>query len=388
MNAVTSKKTPALTVAQPAAASATISCAELVVELCAMFPERGDVVRPMIAAVIAGEHTVVLGPPGTGKSLLVRMMTEAFAASYFERLMTRFTTPEEIFGPVKLSGLQQDRFTRATASYLPAADIAFLDEVFKGNSAILNALLTVMNERVFHDDGKPQPIPLLSLVGASNELPEGPELDALYDRFLVRLVTDYIDDRDSFRAMLIAPAMKMISRVAVRAEQAAARAVVVSNDTLDAIVNLRFACRKAGIVVSDRRWRQCLSLVRAAAHLDGRTVTEPEDLDILEHVLWKKPDERTNVARTIQATVNPAGAEAVKELDAAKNIVERLPAPGTVAPGVYMEKIGSACADLGEIFGRVERLAPSRKVTQAKAEVARMKDDVAKLAMRAAGIKL
>lgn len=384
----TSKKTTGLSVAQPAPATTTITCAELVAELCVMFPERGDVVRAMVTAAIAGEHTVVLGPPGTAKSLLVRMMTEAFGASYFEHLMTRFTTPEEVFGPVKLSGLQQDRFTRATASYLPGAEVGFLDEVFKANSAILNALLTVMNERVFHDDGKPQPIPLLTLVGASNELPEGPELDALYDRFLVRLVTDYIGDRDAFRAMLIAPAMKMASRVAIRAEQTAARAVVVSNDTLDAIVNLRFACRTAGIVVSDRRWRQCLSLVRAAAHLDGRTVTEPEDLEILEHVLWKKPDERVNVARTIQATVNPEGAKAVSELDAACDIFKRLPAAGSVDPGVYMQTIGSACSDMAEILKRVENLAPSRKVTTAKAEVARLKGEVAKLAMRAAGVNL
>lgn len=365
-----------------------ITCAQLIAELVALFPERGDVVRAMIAAAVAGEHTVILGPPGTAKSLLVRTMTKAFGASYFERLMTRFTTPEEVFGPVKLSALQQDRFARATANYLPSAEVAFLDEVFKANSAILNALLTILNERVFHDDGQPQNAPLLTCVGASNELPEGPELDALYDRFLVRLVTSYIEEDAAFRAMLTAPAIEMASRVAIRVEQTAARAVVVSSDTLDSIVALRAACRKANIVVSDRRWRQCLSLVRAVAHLDGRKSTEPEDLEILEHVLWKKPDERVNVARTIQTVVNPAGARAVEELDAAKELFAKLPAPGSTDAGAYMSAIGSACRDLGEIVARVSALPASRKVTAVKTEVTRLKNEAAKLAMRAAGMNL
>ena len=365
-----------------------ITCAQLIVELSNMFPERGDVVRAMVTAAVAGEHTVVLGPPGTAKSLLVRMMTKAFGATYFERLMTRFTTPEEVFGPVKLSALQQDRFARATANYLPSADVAFLDEVFKANSAILNALLTVLNERVFHDDGAAQTVPLLTCVGASNELPEGPELDALYDRFLVRLVTSYIEEDDSFRAMLTAPAMEMASRVAIRVEQTAARAVVVSPDTLESVVSLRRSCRAAGIIVSDRRWRQCLSLVRAAAHLDGRKVTEPEDLEILEHVLWKKPDERVNISRTIQATVNPAGAKAVEELDAAKELFSKLPIPGSIDAGAYMSAIGAACKDMAEILKRVYALPPSRKVTSAKTEITRLKGETSKLAMRAAGINL
>ncbi|HEY2516017.1 MAG TPA: AAA family ATPase [Polyangiaceae bacterium] len=388
MSAVTTLKAPKQTAAHADASAPTISVAQLSTELAAQFPERGDVIRMMLVAAVAGEHVVVLGPPGTAKSLLARSLSKAFGASYFERLMTRFTTPEEVFGPVKLSGLQQDRFTRATAGYLPSAEVVFLDEVFKANSAILNALLTALNERLFHDDGAAQPIPLLTCIAASNELPEGPELDALYDRFLVRLETRYIADRDAFRAMLTAAPIQIASRVAIRAEQSAARAVVVSNDTIDALISLRDACAKAKIVVSDRRWRQCLSVVRAAAHIDGRTTTEPEDLDVLEHVLWRKPDEQSAVARLVQSVVNPNGAKAVEELDAARDLVAKLPTPGSIDAGAYMSAIGSAAKDVAEILARVERLTPSRKVTTAKTEIAKIKRDVAMLAMRAAGIQL
>jgi MoxR-like ATPase len=366
--------------------------AQLVAELEASFPERGDVAKALLTAAVAGEHTVMLGPPGTAKSALARSMSGAFQTSYFEVLMTRFTTPEEVFGPVKLSGLQQDRFTRATAGYLPSAEVVFLDEVFKANSAILNALLTALNERVFHDDGKPNAIPLVSCVAASNELPEGPELDALYDRFLVRVVTAYIGDRDAFRDLLAGIASgtrtNVTAKLDIRAEQLAARNVVVTDETLDALTALREACKAAGIVASDRRWVQCLSLVRAAAHLDGRTSTEADDLETLENVLWRKPDERTAVARVIQTTINPAGARAVEELDAARDLVGKLPAPGSLEPGAYMGTIGTASRDVADILKRLDALPKGRKVDAARAEVLKIKSDIAKRAMKAAGIDI
>jgi len=366
---------------------------QLVAELNAAFPERSEVVAALVTVAVAGEHAVMLGPPGTAKSALARALSAAFQTkSYFELLMTRFTTPEEVFGPVKLSGLQQDRFSRATAGYLPTAEVAFIDEIFKANSAILNALLTGLNERVFHDDGKPVSIPLVTCIAASNELPEGPELDALYDRFLVRVVTDYIADRDTFRDLLANIAggkhTKVAATVDIRAEQAAAKKVTITDETIDALTGLRDAARTAGLTVSDRRWVQCLALVRAAAHVDGRASTLPDDLEILEHVLWRKPDERVSVARTIQTTVNPAGARAVEELDAARELLAKLPVHGSVDPGSYMAAIGSATKDISEILKRVSGLPSGRKVDAAKAEIAKIKQDIGRRAMRAAGIEL
>ncbi len=157
-------------------ATSTITIAQLSQQLNAMFAERGPVIAAVLAAAVAGEHAVLFGEPGTAKSDLARMLKSAFESSYFELLMTRFTTPDEVFGPVKLSALQADRFARALGGYMACCEVVFLDEIFKANSAILNALLTILNERKFHDDGAPVDVPLVTCIAASNEMPEGPEL--------------------------------------------------------------------------------------------------------------------------------------------------------------------------------------------------------------------
>lgn len=368
------------------AVPAVSSVPTLEAELRAAFPERDAAIRALLVAAVAGEHAFILGPPGTGKSLLSRTMAGAFGSTYWEKLMTRFTTPEEVFGPVKLSALQQDRFARAMDGYLPSAEVVFLDEVWKANSAIANALLTALNERIVHDDGAAKRIPLLTCVAASNELPEGSELDAIYDRFLVRLVVDYISDDAAFVSMLTAAPPSVTARVDIRAEQATARTVTVSQPTIDALIALRTACRKAGIVVSDRRWRQCLNLVRAAAHIDGRAVTEPEDLEILESVLWRKPDERGTVGRIVQETISPDGARAVELLDSAREIGARIAGGGE---GVaWLSQVAQAVADLKQLAARAAALTPGRKVVEAQATIAAVQQDVARAAAKAAGLTL
>jgi hypothetical protein len=150
----------------------------------------------------------VTGSPGTAKSALVRAIAQAFGGSYFERLLTKFSTPEELFGPISLKALEQDRYERVTAGKLPEAEFAFVDEVFKANSAILNSLLTAMNERLFHNDGAPAQMPLVSLFGASNELPEGKELEALFDRFRDRTTFTIPMSRVRDRPVPVAPAAR------------------------------------------------------------------------------------------------------------------------------------------------------------------------------------
>src|SRR5690349_21877038 len=174
-------------------------------ELNARFPERRDVIDGALCAVLAGEHVLLLGPPGTAKSALVRALAQAFGGRYFERLLTKFSTPEELFGPISLKALEQDRYARVVSDKLPEAHFAFVDEVFKANSAILNSLLTAMNERLFHNDGAPLAMPLVSLFGASNELPDGKELEALFDRFLLRFDVQYLRRAACFRSVVTGP---------------------------------------------------------------------------------------------------------------------------------------------------------------------------------------
>ncbi len=208
----------------------------------------------------------------------------------------------------------------------------------------------------------------------------------------MRGVTEYISDRDAFDAMVSNAASgkkkEIVGRIDIRAEQAAARAVVVSPETLTALGDLRYACRTAGIKVSDRRWVQCLKLVRAVAHIDGRSSTEPDDLEILENVLWQKPDERTNVSRVIQKTVSPDGAKAVELLDSARDILARLPTPGSLEDGEMTKRLGGANKEIATIIKSLSALPAGRKVSAAKIEVAAIKAKVAKLAAKACGIDI
>src|SRR5512144_1106938 len=176
--------------------------------------ERRRHVRLALLAALAGEHTLLIGPPGTAKSELARRLHLAFADSrYFERLLTRFSVPEELFGPLSISALEQDRYERQTAGYLPQASIAFIDEVFKANSAILNALPTLLNERKFDNGAVRQDCPLISVIGATNEVPEGEVAEAFFDRFLVRLPVAPVS-AEGFRKLVALDGLRGVPAVA------------------------------------------------------------------------------------------------------------------------------------------------------------------------------
>jgi MoxR-like ATPase len=272
-------------------------------ELQQVFLERAEVIDGALAALLGGHHVLIIGPPGTAKSMLADELCRRLdGATYFQWLLTKFTTPEELFGAVSLAALERDEYRRVTDLKLPQAHIAFLDEVFKANSSILNAVLTLMNERHFHNGRSVETVPLITLFGASNELPEDDELQALYDRFLVRFVVSYIDEDFRFLKMLQArpPVVRTtLPLEALRSAQAEARAVLIPDPIFRSLAELRRALSTSQLVSSDRRYRQALDLLRAHAYLDGRTQVVDEDLFVLEHVLWRDPTERADVRNTI-----------------------------------------------------------------------------------------
>src|ERR1044071_191177 len=183
-------------------------------ELKQRFLERSDLIDGALAALLSSHHLLIIGPPGTAKSMLADELCRRIdGANYFQWLLTRFTTPEEIFGAVSLKALEQDDYRRVTVRKLPEAHIAFLDEIFKANSSILNAILTLINERLFHNGREVVPVPLLTLFGASNELLEEEELTALYDRFLLRFVVGYI--AEDFRFLRMLESQKMPERTSL-----------------------------------------------------------------------------------------------------------------------------------------------------------------------------
>ncbi|MBZ0113116.1 MAG: AAA family ATPase [Thermoanaerobaculia bacterium] len=244
--------------------------------------ERDIVIELVALGAVAKEHALIIGPPGTAKSAAVRRFAAAFEGRYFEYLLGRFTEPSEIFGPVDLRKLQEGRVETATDGMLPEAEVAFLDEVFLGSTAILNNLLTLINERVYRRGHTVVNCPLRVAVGASNALPDDRALDAFADRFLLRLFLDPIGDslleelleqgwRAEEKPAEVAPlsAILTLGSQVPNVELTAAR-----RDLAMALRELR----SAGIVLSDRRAVKCQRLIAAAALLDGRTTATREDL--------------------------------------------------------------------------------------------------------------
>lgn len=278
--------------------------------------ERDVAVRLGLLASLAGEHLLMLGPPGTAKSLIARRLHLAFDGStYFERLLTRFTVPEELFGPLSIKGLEEDRYERLTDAYLPKASIAFLDEIFKANSAILNALLTLLNEREFDNGSVRTKTPLVAVIGASNELPEGEELDALFDRFLLRLHVGPVT-KEAFPSLLglrgqptpEVPAHLKLHEHDLRTVQEAAEAVEVPEDVVALLCDLRDWCTAEEIQVSDRRWRKVVKLLQVSAATNGRSSVSIWDCWLLQHCLWDKPEEREKVFEWYSARVGASAA--------------------------------------------------------------------------------
>lgn len=285
--------------------------------------ERYNEIEVALLALLARQHVALIGPPGTAKSQLVRDLCEVFDAVYFERLMTRFTTPEEVFGPFSIPELREGRFERATKGYLPEAWIAFLDEVFKSNSAILNAILSIMNERVFHNGTNIMSTPLQSLFGASNELPESEELGALFDRFQFRLVVDYLVEPSNFISMLKLSAKTSLPKLSLddlAAAQIAVTEVEIPDAIYETLYELRSQLRMDGIMVSDRRFRQALTSLRAAAWLHGRGHVIDDDFRVLTFMFWSQPQEIKRVQRIVLANTNPLDLKGNEILDQVNEI--------------------------------------------------------------------
>jgi MoxR-like ATPase len=258
--------------------------------------EREAPVRLALLAALAGEHVLLIGPPGTAKSALARRLHSAFGQTrYFERLLTRFSTPEELFGPLSLKALEDDRYERLTEGFLPTAGIAFLDEVFKANSAILNALLTLLNEREFDNGTQRLRTPLVCVVAASNEVPADDALHAFYDRFLLRVPVAPVGDGNFAALLALGDVTSCVAAPILPAEcdaiATAAACVTLGDSFVDACAALRrWLAAHDEPALSDRRWRQFVALTRTAAASEGRNTVDEYDLWLAPYVASAKPD--------------------------------------------------------------------------------------------------
>ena len=308
--------------------------------------EKETEISLSLLAALAGESIILLGPPGVAKSMVARQLKTAFReAQSFEYLMSRFSTPDEIFGPVSIQKLKtSDTYERAVEGYLPTADVVFLDEIWKAGPAIQNTLLTVINEKIFRNGNREMHLPLKLLVAASNELPaKGEGLEALWDRFVIRIESRPIKLEKNFRAMLLevkseeqrasevkseeqgvkkqsSAAEEKANSNAITAEEYAGWTeridkIGVKIEVLDAIsairkslraVNVDEAAERRNIYVSDRRWKNIVRLLRTSAFMQDREEVDICDLLPIYHCLWQEPEERDAIRNiVIRALFSP-----------------------------------------------------------------------------------
>ena len=281
-------------------------------EMGQIFMERNESIHGLILATLSQTNILLLGPAGIAKSALINQWNRRIRNSaYFSWLLTKFSTPEEIFGPPSLVGLEKEQYYRVTKRRLPEANTVFLDEVFKANSSILNAMLTVLNERVFYNDGIPVSLNVVTIAGASNEIPEADDgLDAFFDRFLLKFTLRPIQESSNFKKMLRSQAMKeeptfTITLEDIRAAQQEIKSIIIPDVVLNHITRLRETLRKDGVAVTDRTFKISMDVIQAEAWLNGRTEVASDDLEVYRHICWNKPDQEKKVHSTILEVISP-----------------------------------------------------------------------------------
>lgn len=287
-------------------------------ELDNEFSERTEVIDNMLITIVSGSNMLMLGEPGTGKSLLTRELCSRIEnGTYFEYMLNKTSDPSEILGPFSVKEMEHDHFTRNTSGKLPEANIAFIDEVYKSNAPVLNSLLKIMNEHIFDNDGKQQHIPLISLFAASNEGPEDDSLKALHDRFLVRMNLEYIHDASSKKKMFnnyiirrsgqnINQSNTTISIDEIKMLQNKAARTPLPGNVVNKLVSLIGSINKnQNIVISDRRANECIKILQASAVINGRNTVGVSDFNALKYVLWEKQEDIGPIYNEILKIVNP-----------------------------------------------------------------------------------
>jgi len=327
--------------------------------------ERREELEGLLLALLSRQHLLLIGPKGAAKSLMIRLLASSIdGAKYFERLLTRFTLPDELFGPVSISALKKDRFSRLTRGYLPEAHFAFLDEIWKANSSILNSLLSLINERLFYNDGEVLQCPLETLMGASAELPQEEALSALYDRFLLRYQVKYIaEDGHLLEMMADARPPVMKSRITldeIHDAREAVEGVEVDRPLLESIARIRRRLGAEGLSLSDRRYKESLSIVRSKAWLNGRTYAIEDDLAVLANILWDDPVNEPLVRGFVLDIANPQEKRAREIGDALQVALKNLQGleaerDRTMAAVEFLSKLRTAKAELQSFRDRMKR---------------------------------
>jgi len=305
--------------------------------------ERDEVLAVTFLSALANQNIFLYGPPGTAKSLISRRISKAFKTEhYFEYLMQKFSTPDEVFGPMSITELKKDKYVRKTDGYLPSAEFAFLDEIWKSSPAILNTLLTIINEKIFKNGNVLKKVPMKVLISASNETPpKGQGLEALYDRFTTRLYVPPMESKENFEQLLqnggSIDTINIDEKLLITTEEWIAwkekiQNVKVSQEVLNIVHAIRLSFLEKNkskgfdIYVSDRRWLNALTLVKAGAFFCEREETNIVDALLLSHTLWTTKENREVVIKIVHSCIKESGFEtgnSLKSLDEEKEKLEQ-----------------------------------------------------------------
>jgi MoxR-like ATPase len=296
--------------------------------LSATLIERDNEIRAAILALVSQEHLLLIGEPGTAKSLLAISIGRAIAeARAFSILLTKFTAPEEIYGPISLAALKDDRFERKLDGYAALAHILFTDEIFKASSAILNTMLTHLQERMIDNGGARIATPLRLCIAASNEMPsseDGQELGAIWDRFTIRRIVRPVSPAGRERLLYadLKPVEPCLALADVDAAAAQAARTPIGAPARAALAQILDELHAAGVRPGDRRARKAVKVARAAAVIDGATEVAPVHLEDLSSVLWVDPDQADKTTEIVTRIANPTGAKVNELLRAADECVQ------------------------------------------------------------------
>lgn len=300
--------------------------------------ERIPECRCAINALLSGRHLCMIGAPGIAKSYLTRtlvsLIDDIYDGEYFEWFVTKFSTPEELVGPHSLKSLENDEYVRNIDRKLPVAKLAFLDEIFKASSALLNTLLPILNERLFYNGAGPIDLPLSTMICASNETPESAsELAALWDRLFFRVNTRRLQNPNNFDGMLRAATArfavkakneKVISWDDITAAQEQVRQVTIPDDVYDAMADLWGSLSKAKIEPSDRRFVECLPVIQAEAYRAGRMTADINDMRLIAHGLWDHQKDQATVQRLVFELANPLDKVAMEIRDGVDKLSQEI----------------------------------------------------------------
>ena len=342
--------------------------------------ERYEEIDLLLTSLIAGEHLLLVGPPGCGKSLLIDSLMRWTHGSKFSCLLNKYTMPEELFGPYSLSELKNDRFVRITTNRLPEAKFVFLDEIFKSSSSILNTLLKVLNERFFDKgDGVTLRVPLELCLAASNEWPENDskkELGALFDRFLLRKTVNPISSLAGRQKLLWNNQPPEFSTSLTPSELTAARldaqGISWSKEARVALESILDELSRQGVKPSDRRIFKCVSVVQAYAWLNDGVEVLPEHLDILQYVLWHDHEEFVKVRSVILQVAAPVGMKVSGLISEIEQVLS------SVDPK-DLGQAATAAAKLSEINKTLKGLKSHPK---ASAAIAYLKEKITELRLK------